>query len=82
MHDTNYTWKDKISINPHVCHGKPCIKGTRVLVSVILDAIASNWTNPEILKSYPTITEEDIKASLEYASDLANDWITVTLEAA
>jgi len=58
---------DRISIDPGVCHGKPCIKGTRVPVFVILDALASGMTYDEILDDYPPITGDDIKAALSYA---------------
>jgi len=57
---------DRISIYPRVCHGKPCIKGTRVPVFVILDALAAGMTYEEISDDYPPITNEDIKAALCY----------------
>ena len=65
----------RISFDPEVCHGKACIKGTRVLVSTILDSIAEGATIPEILKNYPTISEADIKATLAYASKLAKEQV-------
>jgi uncharacterized protein (DUF433 family) len=49
----------RISVNPEVCHGKACIKGTRVMVSVILDNLAEGIGIDEILKNYPTLTEKD-----------------------
>ncbi len=48
-------WRDRIETNPLVCHGKPCIKGTRVMVSVILDNLAAGETAEGILRSYPSI---------------------------
>ena len=48
-------WKEHVSVNPAVCHGKACIRGTRVLVSVILDNIAAGVDRPEILASYPSL---------------------------
>ena len=59
---------ERISINPNVCHGKPVIKGTRVLVSNILGALASGDTFQEILEDYPNIAKEDIQAALSFGS--------------
>jgi uncharacterized protein (DUF433 family) len=61
----------RISINPNVCHGKPVITGTRVLVSNILASLAAGETVAEILANYPSITEKDIQAALEFGSELA-----------
>jgi uncharacterized protein (DUF433 family) len=66
-------WQDRISINPAVCHGKACIRGTRVLVSVLLDNLAANVRRDEILASYSTITDADIQAGLAYAAELARE---------
>ena len=64
-------WQQHISINPVVCHGKACIRGTRVLVFVILDNLSAGVSHQEILHSYPSIQEADIQASLAYAAELA-----------
>lgn len=64
---------ERISINPHVCHGKACIKGTRIMVSVLLDNLAAGVSTEEILKSYSTLTREDINAALAYAAELAHE---------
>jgi uncharacterized protein (DUF433 family) len=64
---------DRISVDPEVCHGKPCIKGTRILVSVILDNLAAGLTPQEIVEEYPPLTLEDIQAALAYASELARE---------
>lgn len=66
-------WRDRISVDPNVCHGKACIKGTRIMVSVVLDNIAAGVSTPEILTSYPTLEADDIQASLEYAAELARE---------
>lgn len=66
-------WRDHISVDPNICHGKACIKGTRVMVSVILDNLASGQSVAEILKSYPSLSAEDIQATLNYAAELARD---------
>jgi uncharacterized protein (DUF433 family) len=67
------TWRDRIIVDPSVCHGKACIKGTRVMVSVVLDNVATGVGNDELLKSYPTLAPEDIQAALEYAAELARE---------
>jgi uncharacterized protein (DUF433 family) len=61
----------RISINPNVCHGKPVITGTRVLVSNILASLAAGESVAEILVNYPSIAEKDIQAALEFGSELA-----------
>jgi uncharacterized protein (DUF433 family) len=66
-------WKDRISVDPNICHGKVCIKGTRIMVSVILDNLAAGESLDSILRSYPTLTPEDIQAALWYAAELARD---------
>jgi uncharacterized protein (DUF433 family) len=62
---------DRISISPSVCHGRPVIKGTRVLVSNILAALAAGEAVETILTDYPGITRQDIAAALAFASELA-----------
>jgi uncharacterized protein (DUF433 family) len=59
---------DRISIDPKICFGKPCIKGTRIWVSLILDVLASGETDVQILAAYPQLQPEDIRASLAYAA--------------
>jgi uncharacterized protein (DUF433 family) len=66
-------WRDRVTVNPSVCHGKACIKGTRIMASVILDNLAAGITHEEILKSYPSITAEDIQAVIAYAAELARE---------
>ena len=66
-------WQDRISVDPRVCHGKACIRGTRVMVSVILDNIAAGVDRSEILSSYPSLTSPDIDAALGYAAELARE---------
>ena len=66
-------WKERVSVNPAVCHGKACVRGTRVLISVILDNIAAGVDRPEILASYPSLRPEDIDAALAYAAELARE---------
>lgn len=66
-------WRDYITVDPQVCHGKTCITGTRVLVSVVLDNLAAGLTEEEIAQSYPSVTPEGIRAVLAYAADLAGE---------
>jgi uncharacterized protein (DUF433 family) len=65
-------WRDRISIDPHVCHGKACIKGTRVMVSVVIDNLAAGESHESIIRGY-NIDEEDIQAALHYVAELARD---------
>lgn len=73
-------WRERISVDPLVCHGKACIKGTRIMVSIILDNLAAGVGVDEILKSYPSLSAEDIHATLDYAAELARER-TITLPA-
>ncbi len=69
------SWKDRISFDSQVCHGKACIKGTRVLVSVVLDCLAGGMSDAEILKDYPSLPPDAIQATLSYAAVLAREEI-------
>jgi uncharacterized protein (DUF433 family) len=66
-------WRDRVTVDPCVCHGKACIKGTRIMASVILDNLAAGIPQEEILKSYPSISAEDIQAVVAYAAELARE---------
>lgn len=66
-------WRDHITVDPKVCHGKACIAGTRVLATTILDNLASGLESEEITKSYPSVSPEAIRAVLCYAAALANE---------
>ncbi|MGH3144833.1 MAG: DUF433 domain-containing protein [Rubrobacter sp.] len=68
-------WREHITVDPYVCHGKPCIKGTRVMVSVVLDNLAAGQRPEEIVKSYPSVNREAIQAAIAYAADLARERI-------
>mgnify|MGYP001601540353 CR=1 FL=1 len=63
---------NRISIDRDIMHGKPCIKGTRIPVYLILDLLAGGSTIKEILDDYPYLERDDIKASLQYAARLAS----------
>lgn len=66
---------NRISINPNVCFGKPCIRGTRMWVSLILDFLANGMTAEEILAEYPELTREDILAAIAYGAEAARERI-------
>ncbi len=63
----------RISIDPAVCGGKPCIRGHRIWVSLIVDLLASGMTTDEILEEYPQLVAEDIRACLAYASEMTRE---------
>jgi uncharacterized protein (DUF433 family) len=64
-------WRERITVDPAICHGKACIKGTRIMASIILDNLAAGISSEEILQSYPSITPEDIQAAISYAAGKA-----------
>jgi uncharacterized protein (DUF433 family) len=66
-------WRERISVNPAICHGRACVRGTRVMVSAVIDNIAAGVARDEILRSYPALTEADIDAALAYAAELARE---------
>lgn len=59
-------WQDQIGFNPRVCHGKLYIKGTRIMVSVILDNLAEGLTLEEIVEEYPPLTLENVRAAIAF----------------
>ena len=64
-------WTERITSDPKVCHGKPCIKGTRIMVSVVLGALAEGLSFDQVIEEYGSLTREDILAVLAYAAELA-----------
>ena len=66
-------WRERVSVDPAICHGKACIRGTRIMVSVILDNVAAGVAQDRILASYPSLVAEDIRAALQYAAELARE---------
>ena len=75
-------WQDRIQVDPAICHGKACIKGTRIPVAVILDNLAAGEPIPVIVRSYPTLQAVDIQAALAYAAELARERIVALPDAA
>jgi uncharacterized protein (DUF433 family) len=67
---------DRVSIDPAVCGGTPCIRGTRIPIALILDSLAENLTPAQVIDHYPSLKPEDISAALAYAAELAreNTW--------
>ena len=66
-------WRERITVDPAVCHGQACIKGTRIMVAVVLDNLAARMELSELLHSYPSLTAEDVQAAMAYAADLARE---------
>ena len=67
-----YTYRvsSRVRLDPAICSGKPCIAGTRILVSVVLDMIAAGYSTQRVMEAYPELEAADIAAALEYASEL------------
>jgi uncharacterized protein (DUF433 family) len=66
---------DRITIDPEVCGGKPCIKGTRIWVSLVLDFLADGMTESELLAEYPQLAHEDVLAAIAYGAEAARERI-------
>jgi uncharacterized protein (DUF433 family) len=71
-------WRTRITTDPAVCHGKACIKGTRIMASVVLDNLAAGQSSDEILRLYPTLHREDLTAAIAYAAELARERVVLT----
>jgi len=66
-------WQDYISSDPRICHGQVCVKGTRIPVGVVLDNLAIGLSPEEVVKVYPTLTVEAVRAVLRYAAILTRE---------
>lgn len=64
---------ERITIDPRICGGKPCIKGTRIWVSLLLDFLSEDMTEAELLAEYPGLTHEDILAAIAYGAEAARE---------
>jgi uncharacterized protein (DUF433 family) len=72
---------ERISINSNVCFGKPCIRGTRIWVSLILDFLANGMTMEELLQEYPQLSLEDIRAAIAYGAEMARErYVEIPIE--
>ncbi len=72
------SYLNRITINPEQCGGRPCIRGLRIRVKDVLDLLAVGTSEPEILKDYPYLESEDIRAALEFASSQSDHPILKT----
>lgn len=63
----------RVTVDPNICAGKPCIRGTRIYIAIILDALAEGLTPEEIIDHYPQLALEDIRAALAYAAELSRE---------
>jgi len=70
--------KDYISVDRNICHGKPCFKGTRIMVSTILELLETGKSYPEIRKGYPGLTKEHLRAALHFAHQMLEQGQFVT----
>ena len=66
-------WQEYITVDPAVCHGRACIKGTRIMVSVVLDNLAAGLAPDEIVRSYPSLSHEAVQAAIAYAAELGRE---------
>ncbi len=64
---------ERVTVDPRVCAGKPCVRGTRIYIAIILDALAEGLSPQEILDHYPSLQVEDIRAAVAYAAELARE---------
>ena len=64
---------ERISVDPNICFGKPCIRGTRIWVSLVLDFLANGMTVSEILEEYPQLTEVDVQAAIAYDAERSRE---------
>ena len=73
-------WWNYITVDPAICHGKACITGTRIMVSVILDNVAAGLTTDEIIQNYPSLDKKSVQEAISYAAELTRERI-VTIPA-
>ena len=72
---------ERISIDPDICFGKPCIRGHRIWVSLILDFLASGWTIEDALEQYPGLEAADVYACIAYGAEMARErYVEIPLE--
>jgi len=70
---TIMNWREYITVDPSICHGKACFRGTRIFVSVVLDNLAAGESPDSVLRSYPTLNAGAINAAVAYAAELARE---------
>ncbi|MBI2335613.1 MAG: DUF433 domain-containing protein [Deltaproteobacteria bacterium] len=64
---------NRVVVNPQVAGGEPCIRGTRIYISIILDGLAEGLTSQQLIDHYPQLSQEDIQAALAYAAELSRE---------
>ena len=72
-------WQDRITIDPEIHHGDPCIKGTRIPVSVLLDSLADGMTTAQIVQEYPQLAEGDVHVAIAYAAEVLRQEVLLPL---
>lgn len=73
---------ERITVDPNVCFGKPCIRGTRIWVSLLLDFLADGMSIEGILEEYPQLTEEDVRAAIAYGAEMSRErYVEIAIEA-
>ena len=65
--------EERMETDPEICHGKPCIKGTRIMISIILEWLEAGKTFEEIMDAYPELSKEDLSATVRYARKLIEE---------
>ncbi len=74
-------WRKRVVVDPEIHHGEPCIRGTRIPITMIVGSLADGLSFEDILREYPQLTEEDIRAALAYAAEVLEDETLVPLAA-
>jgi uncharacterized protein (DUF433 family) len=74
-------WQDRIAIDPEIHHGDPCIKGTRITVSMVVGSLADGMTFDDIRRDYPQLTDNDLYSALAYAAEVLRQEIVYPLSA-
>ncbi len=73
MGETKSELLQRISVDPNICFGKPCVKGHRIWVSLVLDMLAAGTSPEEVLANYPGLTEMDVRACIAYGSEMSRE---------
>ena len=75
------SWQEHIIVDPNIHHGDPCIRGTRVPVTIIVGSLADDMMSEEIIERYPQLTSDDIRAALAYAAEVLHEEVILPLSA-
>lgn len=66
-------WREYIVVDPQICHGRACVKGTRIMASIVLDNLAAGASVQDVLRSYPMLSPDAVRAVMAYAAELARE---------